>query len=143
MKKIMLGLIALASLLVGCRNNTTIDSFTDSLSESEVKYQKITAAEAQKIMDEGVPYILLDVRTEEEYKEAHIAGSILLPHTDISSNALEQLPDKNEIILIYCRSGRRSAEAAEALAQMGYSHVYDFGGIIDWPYETVSDDTIK
>jgi len=82
--------------------------------------------------------ILVDVRTPEEYREKRIPGSVLLPDYEIRNRASEVIPDKNARIVVYCRSGRRSAEAAKVLKDMGYENVYDLGGIIDWPYETVS-----
>lgn len=82
--------------------------------------------------------ILVDVRTPEEYREKRIPGSILLPDYEIRRRAAEVIPDRNARIVVYCRSGRRSAEAAKVLKDMGYQNVYDLGGIIDWPYETIS-----
>lgn len=82
--------------------------------------------------------ILVDVRTPEEYRKKRIPGSILLPDYEIRSRAAEVIPDKEAKIVVYCRSGRRSAQAARVLKDMGYSNVYDLGGIIDWPYETIS-----
>ncbi len=105
---------------------------------AQAVYHKISAAQAKEKMDSGEEYILLDVRTQEEYAEAHIEGAILLPDFDILSKAAEQLPDKAAVVLVYCRSGRRSENAANALVGLGYTNIYDFGGIIDWPYETVS-----
>jgi len=90
-----------------------------------------------QIMSEEEEYILLDVRTEEEYAEAHIEGAGLLPYDEIADRAEAELPDKDAVILVYCKSGGRSEIAAKTLAGMGYSKVYDFGGINDWPYETV------
>ena len=90
------------------------------------------------MMNESKPYILLDVRTDEEFKEKRIDGAILIPNYEIKERAIAELPDKSILILIYCRSGRRSADAAKALIDMGYTNVYDFGGINDWPYDTVS-----
>ncbi len=101
-------------------------------------YQKITAEEARRMMGETGELILLDVRTQEEFDEKHIEGAVLLPDFQVRDKAGDQLPDKDAVILVYCRSGRRSAGAAQQLADMGYTHVYDFGGIIDWPYATVS-----
>lgn len=104
--------------------------------ESAAGYQTISPAEAKKLIGtEGV--VLVDVRTQEEYDEAHIAGAVLLPVDDIPQKAGAVLKDKNEKIIVYCRSGRRSAIAAKELLAMGYKDVYDLGGIIDWPYETV------
>lgn len=96
----------------------------------------ITAAEAKKIMDTQEDYIILDVRAQEEYDEGHIPGAIVIPHTEIKARAAEALPDKARLILVYCRSGRRSKLAAEALAELGYTNIKEFGGILDWPYET-------
>ena len=96
----------------------------------------ITAKEAKEIMDSREGYIILDVRTQEEYDEGHIPGAILIPYTQIEEKAIEMLPDKEQLILVYCRSGRRSKIAAEALVELGYTNIKEFGGIIDWPYET-------
>ena len=96
----------------------------------------ITAEEAKQIMDSEEGYIILDVRTQEEYDESHIPGVILIPHTEIEARAEEVLTDKDQLILVYCRSGRRSKIAAEALVELGYTNIKEFGGIIDWPYET-------
>lgn len=102
----------------------------------KTEYKKITSEDAKKIIDsENV--ILLDVRTQEEYNNGHINNSILLPVTEINKRAEEVLPNKNEIILVYCRSGNRSATASKSLIKLGYTNVYDFGGINDWPYEIV------
>ena len=94
--------------------------------------------ETQRMMRELTDYILLDVRTDEEFKESRIDGAILIPDYELASRAETELPNKDMLILIYCRSGRRSANTAQELIAMGYTNVYDFGGIIDWHYETVS-----
>ena len=96
----------------------------------------ITAEEAKEIMDSEEGYIILDVRTREEYDEGHIPGAILIPNTEIEAKAEDVLTDKDQLILVYCRSGRRSKIAAEALAELGYTNIMEFGGILDWPYET-------
>lgn len=101
-------------------------------------YTKLSASQAKAVMDRGDPYLLLDVRTEAEFRERHIQGAVLLPHTELKERATSELPDKNALILLYCRSGRRSAAAAHELVRMGYTQVYDFGGINDWPYETAT-----
>ena len=95
----------------------------------------ITAQEAKEIMDTEEGYIILDVREQDEYDVCHIPGAILIPYTQIEDKADEMLPDKDQLILVYCRSGRRSKIAAEAMAQLGYTNIREFGGIIDWPYE--------
>ena len=86
-------------------------------------------------MDSEEGYIILDVRTQEEYDQGHIPGAILIPDTEIKAKAEEVLTDKDQLILVYCRSGRRSKLAAEALVELGYTNIREFGGIIDWPYE--------
>ena len=98
-------------------------------------YMNITAEEAKQIMDSEEGYIILDVRTQEEYDQGHIPGAILISHEEITEKAEEMLTDKEQLILVYCRSGRRSKIAAEALAELGYTNIKEFGGIIDWPYE--------
>ena len=95
----------------------------------------ITAEEAKRIMDSEEGYIILDVRTLEEYDQGHIPGAILIPNTEIEARAEEVLTDKDQLILVYCRSGRRSKLAAEILVELGYTNIREFGGIIDWPYE--------
>lgn len=98
-------------------------------------YVNITAEEAKKIMDSQEGYIILDVRTQEESDEGHIPGAIVISHEEIAEKAEGVLTDKNQLILVYCRSGRRSKLAAEALVELGYTNIKEFGGIIDWPYE--------
>ena len=100
--------------------------------------QKISAEEARQMMEGTQDYILVDVRTEEEYKEAHIEGAVLIPVDVIGARAAEELPDMDAVIFVYCRSGVRSAQAAETLAGLGYTQVFDMGGINGWPYGTVS-----
>lgn len=96
---------------------------------------KITAEEAKQIMDSEANYIILDVRTDEEYAEGHIPNAILIPDYEIEEKAEAILTDKNQTILVYCRSGNRSKSASEILARLGYTDVREFGGINDWPYE--------
>ena len=98
-------------------------------------YVNITAEEAKQIMDSEEGYIILDVRTWEEYDQGHIPGAIVIPHEEIAEKAEDVLTDKDQLILVYCRSGRRSKIAAEALVELGYTNIKEFGGIIDWPYE--------
>lgn len=95
----------------------------------------ISAEEAKQIMDNEEGYVILDVRTQEEYDEGHIPGAILIPNTEIEAKAEEILTDKDQLILVCCRSGRRSKMAAEILVELGYTNIKEFGGIIDWPYE--------
>ena len=101
-------------------------------------YTQISMEEAIAMMEENTDYILLDVRTPEEFAELHIPGAINVPNETIGTEEISQLPNKEQLILVYCRSGNRSKEASEKLTNLGYSNVYEFGGIIDWPGETVS-----
>ena len=129
MKKLML-LLLTAMLLTACGQETENDQ--------GAVYVNITAEEAKQIMDSEEGYIILDVRTQEEYDEGHIPGAILIPNTEIEDRAEEMLTDKDQMILVYCRSGRRSKIAAEALVELGYTNIKEFGGIIDWPYEVTT-----
>ena len=99
------------------------------------EYVSITVEEAKQIMDTEEGYIILDVREQDEYDAGHIPEAILIPYTQIGEKANEMLPNKDQLILVYCRSGRRSKLAAEALVELGYTNIKEFGGIIDWPYE--------
>ena len=102
-------------------------------------FLNITAEEAKKLMDSEEGCIILDVRTREEYDQGHIPGAILIPNTEIEAKAADLLPDKGQLILVYCRSGRRSKLAAQSLADLGYTNIREFGGILDWPYEVVKE----
>ena len=100
-------------------------------------YDQISGAEAKALMDSESGYIIIDARTQEEYDQGHIPGAILIPEYEIAARAENELPDKDQLILVYCRSGRRSKIAAEELIKLGYTNVKEFGGIIDWEYEIV------
>ena len=126
MKKLVLFFLT-AMLLVGCGQANQ--------NNQEVVYMNITVQEAKQIMDREEGYIILDTRTQAEYDEGHIPGAIVVPHDEITDRAEEELPDKDQLLLVYCRSGRRSKLAAEALVELGYTNIKEFGGIIDWPYE--------
>ena len=104
---------------------------------NNVTYEQITAEQAKTIMDTGNDYVIIDARTEEEFAEGHIKNAILIPEYEIKDRAEKELPDKDALILVYCRSGRRSKIASEELVKLGYTNVKEFGGIIDWPYKTV------
>lgn len=113
--------------IAGCGSNTE--------NSQEAGYMQITAEEAKAIMDNEADYVILDVRTDDEFEEGHIPGAVLIPDYEIKEKAEQVLTDKEQTILVYCRSGNRSKGASEALAEMGYTNVKEFGGIIDWPYE--------
>ena len=109
----------------------------DGEKEKTSTYEQITAEQAKVIMDTEKDYIIIDARTEEEFAEGHIENAILIPEYEIASRAEKELPDKEQLILVYCRSGRRSKIASEELVELGYINVKEFGGIIDWPYDVV------
>ena len=109
----------------------------DGGNEKSSTYEQITAEQAKTIMDTEKDYIIIDARTDEEFAEGHIENAILIPEYEIANRAEKELPDKEQLILVYCRSGRRSKIASEELVKLGYTNVKEFGGIIDWPYEIV------
>lgn len=121
-KKILL--LFVLSLFLGACSATTASA-----------YSKITPQKAKEMLDKDPAIVLIDVRTQSEYDEGHITNAILLPNETIGTVQPTQLPDKTATILVYCRSGNRSKQAADKLIKMGYQHVYDFGGITSWPYE--------
>lgn len=114
------------------------DHKSETPEQKKAVYQKISAEDAKKMMDEQ-SVIIVDVRTEGEYKGGHIANAILLPNETIGGEAPAELPDKEATILVYCRSGNRSRQAANKLIELGYQNIYDFGGIGDWKYEIVTE----
>ena len=127
----LISIMILTTVLVGCvgNNGSTVNN----------TYESISAKSAKEMMDEESGYIILDVRTQEEYDEGHIPDSVLLPNESIGTAEIDTLPNKDQLILIYCRSGNRSKQAASKLVDLGYTNVYEFGGIIDWPYDIVTD----
>ena len=125
MKKVLLIFICLL-MLSGCGQTTK---------QQEAVYLNITAQEAKELMNTEEGYIILDVRTQEEFDQSHIPGAILIPDYEITEKAEAVLTNKDQLLLVYCRSGRRSKLAAEALVELGYTNIREFGGIIDWPYE--------
>ena len=132
MKRIILLSVLLLALLCGCAPQNEGEN-------EKMTYTQITINKAIEMMESESNYIILDVRTFEEYNERHIPGAICVPNESIGTEPIDELPQKDQLILVYCRSGRRSKEAAEKLAAMGYSNIYEFGGILDWTGETVSE----
>ena len=122
---IMLLTLALPFGCVGCSDG------------GSATYEQISGAEAKALMDSESGYIIIDARTQEEYDQGHIPRAILIPEYEIAARAEKELPDKDQLILVYCRSGRRSKIAAEELVKLGYTNVKEFGGIIEWEYEIV------
>ena len=104
---------------------------------SKPSYRQITADEAAQMMQEETGFVLLDVRTQEEYASGHIPGAICIPNETIGSEEIPELPDKDQLILVYCRSGNRSKQASQKLAEQGYTNVVEFGGINGWTGEIV------
>ena len=131
----IVSLLLCAASLAGC------DKTKDAPGSGEARkavYTKISPKQAKDMMDKGNPYIILDVRTEGEFREQRIKGAILIPNTEIKNRAQKELPDKDAVIFVYCRSGVRSSGAAHDLVSMGYTNVYDIGGIMSWPYDRVN-----
>ena len=104
---------------------------------SKPSYREITADEAAQMLQEETGFVLLDVRTQEEYASGHIPGAICIPNETIGSEEIPELPDKDQLILVYCRSGNRSKQASQKLAEQGYTNVVEFGGINGWTGEIV------
>ena len=126
MKRMIPFLMALL-LLAGC-----------GAQSEESTYRQVNAEEADSMMEEESSYIILDVRTAQEYSEKHIPGAINIPNETIGTEDIPELPDKEQLILVYCRSGNRSKQASEKLVKLGYTNIVEFGGINDWTGETVS-----
>ena len=128
MRKLMPFLLSLL-LLTGCA----------APAEQEPGYLQISTDEAIAMMEEENNYIILDVRTPEEFADKHIPDAINIPNETIGTEEIPELPDKEQLILVYCRSGNRSKQASDKLVNLGYTNIVEFGGINDWPGETVSD----
>ena len=101
-------------------------------------YRRISMDEAVTMMEKESGYIILDVRRPDEYATGHIPNAINIPNENIGTDEISALPDKDQLIMVYCRSGRRSKEAAEKMVKLGYTNIVEFGGILDWKGETVS-----
>ena len=127
MKKFLIPLLILVLLLPGCAGKA-----------ESTTYRQISMEEAMQIMAENTDYLILDVRTREEFDTGHIPGAICIPNESISADVLQQLPNPDQLLLVYCRSGNRSKQAAGKLAALGYTNIVEFGGITSWTGETVS-----
>ena len=130
MKRMLPMLLLLSFALTGCAASATLPETNT--------YRQITMQEAVELMKKEDNYIILDVRTEQEYVAGHIPGAIVVPNETIGTEEIAQLPDKDQLIMVYCRSGNRSKQASDKLVKLGYTNIVEFGGIIDWPRETVS-----
>lgn len=129
MKKLILALLSLLPL-TGC---------AAPVNEVPSSYRQITMHEAVTMMESEQDYIILDVRRPDEFADRHIPNAINIPNEIIGTEEIPQLPDKKQLILVYCRSGNRSKQASEKLVALGYTNIVEFGGILDWPGETVSE----
>lgn len=140
---IIIIITAVLTLFTACsvkdseNDNGTTDTVTTEVSKNEESFMNISAEKAKEIMDTETGYLILDVRQQSEYDAGHIEGAKLIPDNEIAKRAEKELPDKDQMILVYCRSGRRSSNAAAILAKLGYTNVFNFGGILDWKYGTV------
>lgn len=136
----LISVVLILCMVTACSSgytDTAEPTVIETQQESTMGYEQISADKAKEIMDTHSGYVIIDSRTLEEYDAGHIAGAIMIPEYEITDRAPEAIPDKDTLILVYCRSGRRSKIAAQALVDMGYTNVKEFGGIIDWPYEIV------
>ena len=129
MKKLIPILLS-ALMLTGC---------TGAGNSSNNTYRQISTDEAVTMMAQETGYIILDVRRADEFATGHIPGAINVANESIGTDEITELPDKNQLIMVYCRSGRRSKEAAEKLVKLGYTNIAEFGGILDWKGEIVTD----
>lgn len=127
--------IAVLSCVVfaGCKEADT--GTEEKVTMEKAAYQQVSMEEAMELMKTEEDYIILDVRTQEEYDEKHIPGALLVSNERIGTSEIPELPDKDQMILVYCRSGNRSKQASEKLAALGYTNIIEFGGINDWPGE--------
>lgn len=137
---ILAAALAAACLLAsGCSGGDGARDQGAKEGREEPSYEQISQEEALRIMQEEEGYIILDVRTLEEFSSGHIPGAVSLPNESIGTEEIAELPDKDQLILVYCRSGNRSKQASQKLAELGYTDVKEFGGINTWPGETVTD----
>ena len=139
MIKKIIGILLLTFLFTACNGEQSIQSTTNnSDTESNKKgYRQIAVDEAIGIMNSESDYIILDVRRADEFSEGHIPNAINVANESIGTSEIPELPNKKQLILVYCRSGRRSKEASEKLVALGYTNIVEFGGILDWTGETV------
>lgn len=150
MKRILLtGIAVCLMMLTACSAQTGESSATENAAETEtaatkapteaIGYRQITGDEAQELMKGESDCVILDVRTPEEFAEGHIPGAICISYDSIPTDTIAELPDKDQLILVYCRSGRRSKIAAEQLVRQGYTNIVEFGGILDWTGEITTE----
>lgn len=134
MKK-KIGILAFVLILTSVFTGCSTPKSQENTVGKDMGYKQVDAKKAKILMDSGTDYVILDVRTDDEYAEGHIPNSILIPDYEISERAVRELPDKDQLILVYCRSGNRSKTASAILVELGYTNVVEFGGIRSWPYD--------
>ena len=138
MKKAVIIITAMTALfLAGCGSSRGQVMDGDGMFQIQ-QYTQISQEEAIRMMEQDDGHVIVDVRRADEYAEGHIPGAVLIPNESIEDEQPAELPDLDQIILVYCRTGRWSKEASQKLADMGYTHIYEFGGIIDWTGEIVT-----
>lgn len=125
--KTMVAAVVSAIFLIGCASP-----------DRGMEYRQVNMNEAVEMMENEKDYIILDVRTEQEFEEQHIPNAINVPNEMIGKDEIPELPDKEQLIMVYCRSGNRSKQASEKLVKLGYSNIVEFGGMKDWTGKTVS-----
>ena len=147
-KLLMMGMLFIILTLTGCgqkemhiiggADGPTSIFLSDKISESD-SYTQIDQETAKLMMELDDGHVIVDVRRQDEYDAGHIPGAILIPNESITDSQPEELPDLNQVILVYCRTGRRSKEASQKLYDIGYKNVFEFGGIVDWTGDVVTD----
>ena len=130
MKNLLIAVLCICMFCSGCVDD-------NSNAKEEPLYSSITMEDAAVLLESENDYLLLDVRTEQEYFSGHIPGAVCIPNEDIDENVAEALPDQEQVIFVYCRSGNRSKQAAEKLANLGYTNIVEIGGVKDWPGELI------
>lgn len=134
-RMIMIGMaltFVLCLVIIGCGRKSEADNNVIDNKDEGNSYKSISMSEAEEMMKNEKDYIILDVRTAEEYKEGHIPNAINVANETIGEDEISELPNKDQLIMVYCRSGRRSKQAASKLVKLGYTNIVEIGGIIDW-----------
>ena len=134
-----ISLLLIAAALTACGGTPATEDSAGQTAGAEAEYHTISAKDAKEMLDSGAAVTVLDVREQYEYDSGHIPGAVLLPSGSVKEKAAETLPDKDATIFVYCRSGSRSGAASRTLVSLGYTQVYDLGGISSWPYDVVMD----
>lgn len=132
-------LVFMVMVVTGCNNKNDKEIIENESGKRDSSYTQISMEKAVSMMETETGYVILDVRTPEEFADKHIPNAINIPNEVIGTEEIAELPDKDQLILVYCRSGNRSKQASEKLAALGYTNIYEFGGINDWTGETVSN----